>query len=79
MKENKKEIIVKCEDNCSCLSVDKWDDDEFYFVTLYNSYFDSSFSKKLVDIWRIIRGKQIYHAEIVLSEKDYDKLRNFNK
>jgi len=74
--ENKTEVIVKCQDNCSCLSIDKWDDSE-YFVTLYNSYYDASLSKKISDIWKIIRGRQIHHTEVVLTKKDFNKIRNF--
>ncbi len=74
--EDKKEIIVKCQDNCSCMSVDKWDDSE-YFVTFYNAYNEASISKKITDIWKIIRGRQINNSEVVLTEEEYEKLRNF--
>ena len=78
MDKNKTEVIVKCTDNCSCLSIDKWDDDPEYFVTLYNSYTDASLSRKLSDIWKIIRGRQIHHTEVILSEEDFNKIRNFH-
>lgn len=32
----KKELIVKCDCNCSCLSLDKFEE-EVYYVTLYKS------------------------------------------
>lgn len=34
---NKKEIIVRCFDGCSCMSVTKWDDETDYFVMFYKS------------------------------------------
>lgn len=77
--KDKTEVIIKCADNCSCMSVDKWDDDEEYFITFYNAYYDSTFGKKLGDIWKIIRGRQISTSELVVSKEDYEKLRNFNK
>ena len=82
MEDNKNEVIVKCQDNCSCMSVDCWDEDEFdnqYFITFYNSYGDTTIFNKLKDIWKIIRGKKIYNTDLVLTEKDFDKIRNFMK
>ena len=81
METNKNEVVVKCWDNCSCLSVDVWDEDKDiekeYFITFYNNYNDTSFRKKIVDIWKIIRGKKIYNQDLILDEEDFDKIRNF--
>ena len=77
MEEVKKEVIVKCFDNCSCMSVDKFDNESEYFVTFYNSYHDASIYRKIRDIFRIIRGRQINTSEVILTEEDYEKLRNF--
>jgi hypothetical protein len=77
---NNRELIVKCWDNCSCLSIDYWDEpeDNEYILTFYNSYSDkTSFGKKLKDIWKIIRGKRIYNSELILTKEDFDKIRNF--
>jgi len=74
----KKEILVKCGDNCSAMSVDKFDDDEDeYFITFYNSYEDCSWFKKIKAIWKILRGRNIHNSEIILSKEEYNKLRNF--
>jgi hypothetical protein len=75
--ETKKELIVKCNDNCSCLSVDKWDDEDTYFITTYKSYTDVSWLTRFKDIWKIIKGEDVVGTEIILKESDYDKLRNF--
>lgn len=74
---DKKEVIVKCNDNCACMSIDKWEDEEFYYVTFYTSYTSYTLWEKLKNIWKIIRGKDIVTHELVLEEADYDKIRNF--
>jgi hypothetical protein len=74
---DKKEVIVKCNDNCSCMSIDKWLDEEFYYVTFYTSYTSYTLWSKLKDIWKILRGKDITTHEIVLDEEDFNKIRNF--
>jgi hypothetical protein len=82
MEDNKNEVIVKCDCNCSCMSVDYWEEDDLekqYFITYYNSYEGSTFLSKLKDIWKIIRGKRIYNSDLVLSEKEFNKIRNFMK
>jgi hypothetical protein len=75
--ETKKELIVKCTDNCSCLSVDKWDGEDDYFITTYKSYSTKNWLDRIKDIIRIIKGEDVVGTEIVLKESDYDKLRNF--
>jgi hypothetical protein len=75
--ENKKELIVKCVDNCSCLSVDKWDGEDTYFITTYKSYATINWLDRIKDIIRIIKGDDVVGTEIILNENDYDKLRNF--
>lgn len=79
MDDNKKELIIKCVDNCSCLSIDKWDDeDDQYFLTFYSSYSDKRcFKEKIRDIFKILRGKRIYNTEIILNKEDLDKIKNF--
>jgi hypothetical protein len=74
---SKKELIVKCNDNCSALSIDKWDDDDIYYITTYKSYSTKCFTEKLKDIWRIVKGEDVVGTEIVLKESDYDKIRKF--
>lgn len=74
---DKKELIVKCEDNCSCISFDKWLDEEDYYVTFYKSYQGSSFLSKIKDMWKILRGKNVIGFEVILKEDDFTKIRNF--
>lgn len=74
----KTEVIVKCLDNCTALSIDKWDDAPEYFITLYSSFNrKTTFIQKLKFIFKILMGKKIYHYDIVLSEEDFNKIKNF--
>jgi len=77
--EEKKEIIVKCVDNCSCLSVDKdiTGDTTDYYVTLYRSYSGKSFWFRLRDAWMILTGKDISTWDMVLTKEEFNRLRNF--
>jgi len=73
----KTELIVKCTDNCSCLSVDKFDDEPLYFITTYKSYSAKDWRNRLVDIWSIILGHNVVDTEIILSEEEFNKLKNY--
>jgi hypothetical protein len=75
--ESRNQLIVKCADNCSCLSVDKWADEKEYTVTTYKSYATKGWKSKLSDIWKIIKGDNVVDTELILSEEDFNKLRNF--
>jgi hypothetical protein len=75
--EIRKQLIVKCTDNCSCLSVDKWADEKEYVITTYKSYATKGWKSKLSDIWKIIKGDNVVDTELILSEEDFNKLRNF--
>lgn len=74
---NKKSLVLKCNDNCSAISIDKWDTDGIYFITTYKSYSTKSVTDRLKDIWRIVKGEDVVGTEIILNESDYDKLRKF--
>ena len=72
------EVLVKCGDNCSAMSVDRFDGEgEEYYVTFYNSYEDCSWFKKIKTIWKVLKGRNIHNSEIILSPEEYNKLRNF--
>jgi len=75
--ENRKQLIVKCADNCSCLSVDKWADEKEYVVTTYKSYATKGWRDKLLDIWKILKGDNVVDTEIILFKEDFEKLKNF--
>lgn len=72
----KKSVIVKCTDNCSCMSVDKWSDEDEYSITFYKSL-EKSFWHRLKEGIRYILGDDIISTDIILDEGEYNKLRKF--
>jgi hypothetical protein len=77
MGNDRREVIVKCADNCSALSIDKWDGENEYFITTYKSYSGKNWYEKLKDIIRIIKGETVVDTEIILDETDFERIRNF--
>ena len=75
--EGRKQLIVKCMDNCSCLAVDKWDDEKEYVVTTFKSYATKGWRRRFSDIWKIFNGDTVVDTELILDEEDFEKLRNF--
>jgi hypothetical protein len=74
---NKNELVVKCVDNCSCLSIDKWSDETDYYVTFYKSYQTMTFWYRVKDAIKILLGKDVVGTEVVLTENDFNKIKNF--
>lgn len=77
--ETKKSLIVKCNDNCSALSIDKWDEDDVYYLTTYKSYNSVSFINKITDIWKIIKGLDVINNELVLDNEEFNKIKYYIK
>jgi hypothetical protein len=75
--QEKKEVVVKCDDNCSCVSIDKWVDEPEYYITFYKSYENKPLWFRIADAIKVIRGKSISRGGMVIYDKDFDKLRNF--
>jgi hypothetical protein len=73
----KTEVIVKCVDNCSCMSIDKWSDDPAYYVTFYKSYQTKRLWFRIKDAISVLRGKDVVGTDIVLKQEDFQKLKNF--
>ena len=71
------EVFVKCVDICSCMSVDKFNDDTDYYITFYKTYGNKSLWGRVKEAWKTIRGLNSDLNEIVLTKEDYQKLRNF--
>lgn len=85
-----KELIVSCECNC-CDSIhikvesEEYDDNYFAFVTYMNGnwYRDQNnkiihtIAIKLKKIWAIIRNKDFYYSEIMMSREDFSDFKEF--
>jgi len=74
----KSELIVKCTDNCSCMSIDKYEDEPEYYITTYKSYAVKGWRDRLIDAWSVLLGGRVVDTEIILSEEDFDKIRNYD-
>jgi len=74
--DGRSEVVVKCVDNCTCMSVDKFNDDTDYYITFYKSYGNKSLWGRLKEAWRAIRGLNSNLNEIVLTQEDYKKFKN---
>ena len=75
--ETKTSLIVKCNDNCSALSIDKWDGDDVNYITTYKSYNGVSFMSKIKDIWKIIKGLDVINNELILNAEEFNKIKKF--
>lgn len=74
----KTEVIIKCEDNCSAISIDSWEDEDIYYITFYKTA-DKGFWTRLKEGIQYIFGKDIVRSETVLEKRDFDKIRNYGK
>jgi hypothetical protein len=59
------------------MSVDKFNDETDYYVTFYKSYGNKSFWGRVKEAWKTIRGLNSHSNEIVLTQEDYKRLKNF--
>ena len=88
--EDKKELIVTCK--CGCqdtihIKVDDKDKDaDYYAIQTYmsgNWYRDQDdtvircIGRKLKKIWAIIRNKDYYYSDVLMSRKDFQKYKEY--
>lgn len=60
------------------MAIAKWDDENEYFITFYKSY-ENSFWYRFKEAFKyVFLGKDIIGTELILEEKDFGRLRNFN-
>jgi hypothetical protein len=74
----KKSLVIKCVDNCSALSIDKFHDDDDYFITTYRSFQKTSLQDKFKAIYNIIFGGEVVGSEVVLSKQEFELIKNFD-
>lgn len=87
--KNGKELYIDC--CCGCdegirLKIDKFDDFDYYcWMTYTNGNYYSEygetmwrvFCKKLKKIWSIIRNKDYYYSDIVMTKAEFDEFREY--
>ena len=82
------EILVNCDcgcDNGVLFRIDKEDNNYYCFMTYTNGNFYREqgdtlwgvLSKKLKKIWAIIRNKDFYYAELVMTKDDFGEFRDY--
>lgn len=78
------ELFIDCK--CGCgdsmrLVVDKYDDDEYAIMTkMENCKKDSIWwmiCKKFSKIWAIIRNRDYYYNDIVMTKEDYETFKRY--
>lgn len=88
--DDKKELIVTCK--CGCqdsvhIKVDDEDKDtNYYAIQIYmngNWYRDQdekifrTIDRKLRKIWAIIRNKDYYYSDVLMSREDFEKFKEY--
>lgn len=71
---NKKELFLSCSCESEVVKLTKWDDEEEVYLSIYSFLADKySFWERL----KILFGGKTKSAEIILSKKEFSKLKNF--
>ena len=77
------ELIVSCK--CGCdegihFKIHDYGDGDYAFLTYTNGNFytqQRSFFEKLKKIWAIIRNKDFYYSDIVLTKEDFKEFKEW--
>jgi hypothetical protein len=90
LSEDKKELVVTCKCGCQDAIHIKIDDtdkelDEYGFITYINGnwYRDQddrvlmSLERKIKKIWTVIRNKDYYYSDVLMSSDDFMKLKEY--
>lgn len=73
----KRELILSCDCQSELLRIDKWEDEEEYYLTVYRYSFPYiSFFSRIKYAIAILCGKGI-PTDIILSKKEMSKLKKF--
>lgn len=74
----KKELFIQCECQGEVLKIDKWEDDEEYYLTVfkYSSPSISVFSR-IGYAWKVLFGRGIRTADLVISKENFNKIKKF--
>lgn len=71
---NKKEQFISCECQSEVLKLERWEDEEETYLTVYQYMSDRySFWERLVSLF----GGKVRTCDIVLSKENFDKLKKF--
>lgn len=69
--------LFRCIDDCSILSVDKIEGDNYQHLTIYKMFCNNGFVSRLKTAINILLNRDVLIGEIVLTDDEFDKLRKF--
>lgn len=86
--KDRTELVVNCRCGCDAtlhIRIDKEDPDEYAYVSYLKGSFYSEqgettrrvIGKKLKKIWAIIRNKDFYYSDILMTPSDWEEFRTF--
>lgn len=85
--EDKKDLIVTCKCGCGAvhLTIDHEDDEDDYAYQCFmsNDFYAEQYSVfgkftcKLKKIWKIIRNKDYYYADVVMNKEDFEQFKEY--
>ncbi len=74
----KKELLISCKCLGEVLSRLKYDDEPDVYITVYRYQFPNlSFWRRIKFVVKVLRGKGIETADVVLSREDFNKIKEF--
>lgn len=72
----KKTLLLRCSCTCTAISIDKWDDEDEYYITFYPSYVaESSFFRRVKEAYKTLIGKNNEKFGVVLSTEEFNKIK----
>ncbi len=75
---NKKELFIECNCHGEILKIDKFEDEEEYYLTVFKYSFPSiSFFRRIKYALDVLRGKGIITSDLVLSPENFNKIKKF--
>ena len=80
---NEDELIIDCD--CGCdqgihFKIADYDNDNYIFMTYTNGNYykeQGSFWGKLKKIWAIIRNKDFYYSDVIMSKVDFERFKEW--
>lgn len=77
------ELIINC--NCGCdkgihFTIRNYEDGDYVFLTYTNGNFykeQHPFKAKLLKIWNIIRNRDYYYSDVVMTKEDFEQFREW--
>lgn len=74
----KKDLYVNCEYNSEILRITKWEDEDEFYLTVYEySPSSVSFLRRIGMAFNVLRGKKVKTKELIISKENFNKIKKF--